>query len=112
MEPTQVSSTSGRLSGLTGASGQRIDPNIRGGRILASMGIIAGGAASQREVVEPPFEPSEESISQLAEMGFAREHALEALETVGTNRVEVAMEFALTHPPSSPGTLGMFFHSY
>ena len=110
MEPTQASSTSGRLSGLTGVSGQRTDPNSRGGRILASMGIIAGGTR-EREV-EPPFEPSEESISQLADMGFAREHALEALETVGTNRVEVAMEYALTHPPSSPGTLGMFFHSY
>merc|ERR1712194_344282 len=52
-----------------------------------------------------PFEPSEESISTLAEMGFERDHALEALETVGSNRIEVAMEYALTHPPSSPATL-------
>ena len=37
--------------------------------------------------------------------GFSREHAEEALESVGTNRVEVAMEYALTHPQSSPATL-------
>ena len=35
----------------------------------------------------------EDSISRLAEMGFARDHALEALETLGSN---VAMEYALT----------------
>jgi len=29
-------------------------------------------------------------------MGFSREHATEALEMSGTNRVEIAMEYALT----------------
>jgi hypothetical protein len=38
-------------------------------------------------------------------MGFGREHAVEALENVGSNRVDVAMEYALLHPPSSPATL-------
>ena len=52
-----------------------------------------------------PFEPSEESIERLIEMGFSREHATESLETVGSNRVEVAMEYALNNPPSSPATL-------
>jgi hypothetical protein len=38
-------------------------------------------------------------------MGFGRDHAVEALESVGSNRVDVAMEYALLHPPSSPATL-------
>jgi hypothetical protein len=38
-------------------------------------------------------------------MGFGRDHAVEALENVGSNRVDVAMEYALLHPPSSPATL-------
>lgn len=36
---------------------------------------------------------------------FLHSLAIESLETVGSNRVDVAMEYALTHPPSSPGTL-------
>jgi len=31
--------------------------------------------------------------------------AAESLEAVGSNRVDIAMEYALLHPPSSPGTL-------
>lgn len=31
--------------------------------------------------------------------------AIESLETVGSNRVDVAMEYALSNPPSSPATL-------
>lgn len=31
--------------------------------------------------------------------------AIESLETVGSNRIDVAMEYALSHPPSSPETL-------
>jgi membrane-associated HD superfamily phosphohydrolase len=31
--------------------------------------------------------------------------AIESLETVASNRVDVAMEYALAHPPSSPATL-------
>jgi len=42
------------------------------------------------------FEPSEETISQLTDMGFSREHALDALESTRTNRIDVAMEFVLT----------------
>ena len=44
----------------------------------------------------PFFSLKTESINQLAEMGFSREHATEALEMSGTNRVEIAMEYALT----------------
>ena len=51
------------------------------------------------------FEPSEEAITQLMDMGFGRDHAIEALEQCETNQVEVAMEYALTHPPPSPSTV-------
>lgn len=51
------------------------------------------------------FEPSEDAISRLAEMGFSRDHALDALESTQSNRVEVAMEYALSHPPPSVTTI-------
>ena len=77
------------------------------GRLLASMGLVQepGGAVRRREALQEPFEPSEESILRLTEMGFGRDHAVEAFENVGSNRVDVAMEYALLHPPSSPATL-------
>ena len=102
IEPVQASATE-RLS-LSGGGRLRDlqDPNSRRGRILASMCILRDPVADTRERSSEPFEPSEESITTFAEMGFGRDHALEALETVATNRVEVAMEYALTHPPSSP----------
>lgn len=102
VEPVQASATE-RLS-LSGGGRLRDlqDPNSRRGRILASMCILRDPVADTRERSSEPFEPSEESITTFAEMGFGRDHALEALETVATNRVEVAMEYALTHPPSSP----------
>eukprot|EP00956_Cyclotella_meneghiniana_P005585 scaffold7179_cov72-Cyclotella_meneghiniana.AAC.6 len=63
------------------------------------------GRVSELSQPAEPFEPSEESIERLTEMGFTRDHAIESLETVGSNRVDVAMEYALSHPPSSPETL-------
>ena len=105
VEPAQASATE-RLSLSAGGRLRDLqDPNSRRGRILASMGILRDPVADTRERSAEPFQPSEESITTLAEMGFGRDHALEALETVATNRVEVAMEYALTHPPSSPSTL-------
>merc|ERR1711862_24768 len=53
----------------------------------------------------PPFEPSEATIERLIEMGFSRDHALDALESTESNRLEVAMEYALAHPPPSPSTI-------
>lgn len=58
-----------------------------------------------RSMVSEPFEPSEETLARLVEMGFSREHALEAIESTESNRLEIAMEYALSHPPSSPGTI-------
>lgn len=68
-----LSSVSGRLRDLQ-------DPTSRHGRILASMGLLRGALGNNAEESAEPFEPSEEAISQLAEMGFGRDHAIEALE--------------------------------
>jgi hypothetical protein len=52
-----------------------------------------------------PFEPNQETVARLVEMGFSRDHALEAIESTESNRLEIAMEYALSHPPPSPGTI-------
>lgn len=61
----------------------------------------------QREAAAPPipFAPDERSITQLMEMGFTREHVLMALRATESNRVEVAMEYLLTHP--APGMFSL-----
>ena len=99
--PTSATTAAERPSSIIG--GRMNDPS-------SLLGLLQGlgpgpGPGSRREESAEPFEPSEEAIAQLSEMGFGRDHAAEALEMAGTNRVEVAMEYALTHPPSSPATL-------
>lgn len=44
----------------------------------------------------PP--PNESTISMIVEMGFSRSRAEEALRQVGTNSVELAMEWLFSHP--------------
>lgn len=44
----------------------------------------------------PP--PNESTISQIVEMGFSRPRAEEALRQVGSNSVELAMEWLFSHP--------------
>ena len=63
----------------------------------------AGAAAAAAE--EEEFEPSEEAVSRLMEMGFSRDHSLDAIESTSSNSLEVAMEYALSHPPPSPSTI-------
>ncbi|CAB9503919.1 Probable E3 ubiquitin-protein ligase hulA [Seminavis robusta] len=62
-------------------------------------------AAAAAAAAEEAFEPSDESIARLEEMGFSRDHAIDALENSRTNRVEIAMEYALSHPPPSQATI-------
>lgn len=50
--------------------------------------------------------PDERTITQLMEMGFGREHVVTALRATETSRVEVAMEYLLTHPEPSPSSSG------
>jgi E3 ubiquitin-protein ligase HUWE1 len=51
------------------------------------------------------FEASEEAINRLMEMGFTRDHALDAIESIRSNRVDLAMEYALSNFPPSPRTV-------
>ncbi|KAG7352855.1 HECT-domain ubiquitin-transferase [Nitzschia inconspicua] len=62
-------------------------------------------SGSQAVPQNEDFEPSEEAIARLMEMGFSRDHAWEAIDSVGSNRVEIAAEYALAHPASSPTTI-------
>jgi len=77
------------------------------GRIFGDLGGAGAGAGAGARRARPlraPFEPSEETVTRLSEMGFDRDHALEALENMQSNRLEVAMEYCLSHPPPSPPT--------
>ncbi|XP_043712175.1 E3 ubiquitin-protein ligase UPL1-like isoform X2 [Telopea speciosissima] len=51
-------------------------------------------------MVGPP--PNESTISMIVEMGFSRSRAEEALRQVGTNSVEMAMEWLFSHPEEAP----------
>ncbi|KAL1344749.1 hypothetical protein HN51_018594 [Arachis hypogaea] len=53
------------------------------------------GSSSAR-ITGPP--PNETAISTIVEMGFSRSRAEEALRQVGSNSVELAMEWLFTHP--------------
>ncbi|XP_010520834.1 PREDICTED: E3 ubiquitin-protein ligase UPL2-like [Tarenaya hassleriana] len=56
---------------------------------------VLGNGGSAR-VTGPP--PNETAISTIVEMGFTRSRAEEALRQVGTNSVELAMEWLFSHP--------------
>ena len=45
------------------------------------------------------FEPNEDTIRRVAEMGFSRDHAIEAIYNTHTNDINVVMEHALTSLP-------------
>ncbi|KAL2505911.1 E3 ubiquitin-protein ligase UPL1 [Abeliophyllum distichum] len=51
-------------------------------------------------VAGPP--PNESTISMIVEMGFSRSRAEEALRQVGSNSVELAMEWLFSHPEETP----------
>eukprot|EP00899_Mesostigma_viride_P004970 jgi/Mesvir1/14474/Mv05181-RA.1 len=61
---------------------------------------LGGGAGASAGARAPPPAPSATSIARIVEMGFSEARASEALRHVGTNNVEVAMEWLLTHPES------------
>ena len=52
------------------------------------------------------FEPSEEAISRLMEMGFSRDHSWDAIDRTRSNTLEIAMEYALSNAPSSTESIG------
>jgi len=93
---SSANTSSGASSRSRGARGDGAGVGGGGG----GSGLFARRLRARR----PPFEPSEDTITRLAEMGFDRDHALEALETMESNRLEVAMEYCLSHPPPSPAS--------
>uniref|UniRef100_A0A3P8UPN2 E3 ubiquitin-protein ligase HUWE1 n=1 Tax=Cynoglossus semilaevis TaxID=244447 RepID=A0A3P8UPN2_CYNSE len=64
-----------------------------------SSGGTAGGAADDSSSSTPRREPqvNQSQLTQLMDMGFSREHAMEAL--LNTSTMEQATEYLLTHPP-------------
>ena len=50
---------------------------------------------------EEQFRPSPGTIQRMIEMGFSSTHAQQAVESSQSNVLEVAMEYALSHPPSA-----------
>jgi hypothetical protein len=67
-------------------------------------GLVSGNRAESAASsgAEDEFEPSEEAIDRLVEMGFSRDHAWDAIDSTRSNQLEMAMEYALSHPPPSP----------
>ncbi|PQQ07730.1 E3 ubiquitin-protein ligase UPL2-like [Prunus yedoensis var. nudiflora] len=53
-------------------------------------------SSSSARITGPP--PNETTISTIVEMGFSRSRAEEALRQVGSNSVELAMEWLFSHP--------------
>jgi hypothetical protein len=58
-------------------------------------------AATNGANTNDDFEPSEEAISRLMEMGFSRDHSWDAIDRTRSNTLEIAMEYALSNSPSS-----------
>jgi len=69
---------------------------------VGTEGARVSGNNINNDVQPPAFEASESSIARLMEMGFTRERALDAIESSRSNTVEIAMEYALSHPLISP----------
>ena len=51
---------------------------------------------------KPKFEPSEEAISQLTDMGFPRPKVLKALRAIGSNNTAVAIDWIIVHGDDEP----------
>ena len=64
----------------------------------ASSGAPGASSSPAPPIVAPRVDPH--FLQQLCDMGFSREHSEEALLTCG-NDITTAMEWILSHPPSS-----------
>ncbi|XP_016486388.2 LOW QUALITY PROTEIN: E3 ubiquitin-protein ligase UPL2-like [Nicotiana tabacum] len=61
---------------------------------------VRNANSTAARVSGPP--PNEATISTIVEMGFSRSRAEEALRQVGSNSVELAMEWLFSHPEEAP----------
>ncbi|XP_018615997.1 E3 ubiquitin-protein ligase HUWE1 isoform X2 [Scleropages formosus] len=82
--------------GSGGAIGAAGSTSVGAGPAGASTGI---GAAEESNASASRREPqvNQQQLTQLMDMGFSREHAMEAL--LNTSTMEQATEYLLTHPP-------------
>uniref|UniRef100_A0A4W6F1F5 HECT-type E3 ubiquitin transferase n=1 Tax=Lates calcarifer TaxID=8187 RepID=A0A4W6F1F5_LATCA len=98
VRPDDEGASTGSL-GPTGAPGA----STTGGEAPAAAGTTsggpAGGSADDSTNSTPRREPqvNQAQLTQLMDMGFSREHAMEAL--LNTSTMEQATEYLLTHPP-------------
>ena len=71
-------------------------------RSMHQIGDIIGSQGSAvNDTSLSQFNPNEDTIRRMINLGFTRNQALNAMESSQSNVVEVAMEYALTHPPSN-----------
>ncbi|PWA30953.1 hypothetical protein CCH79_00010758, partial [Gambusia affinis] len=91
-----TSSSSLAPSGPTGGSSTSAETSATSG---TPSGVPAVGSADDSTISTPRHEPqvNQAQLTQLMDMGFSREHALEAL--LNTSTMEQATEYLLTHPP-------------
>lgn len=93
-----------RLSRNLSAMNVFLGGSARGSRMLSNTSqSLAGGDSTATGVSQ--VVSNEETINLLIDMGFTREHAMDAIESTGSTRLEVVMEYALSHPPPSPRTI-------
>ncbi|KAM9344280.1 E3 ubiquitin-protein ligase HUWE1 isoform 5-T6 [Pholidichthys leucotaenia] len=92
----------GASTGSLGPSGAQ-GTSSAGGEAQAASGSTSGGpaagSADDSMNTTPRREPqvNQAQLTQLMDMGFSREHAMEAL--LNTSTMEQATEYLLTHPP-------------
>ncbi|XP_063952392.1 E3 ubiquitin-protein ligase HUWE1-like isoform X2 [Lytechinus pictus] len=100
------SEEAGSSSGEASSSGGASTSSGSAGFSRATRGLFESGFLTglSRGSTRPRAEPNEEHIRQLMDMGFTREHTLEALQQ--STSLERAAEWALTHPPRLPQTFG------
>ncbi|KAK2885499.1 hypothetical protein Q8A67_016336 [Cirrhinus molitorella] len=96
-EEESTSASSGQASGpsAAGVAGGAVGEGVSGG----ANGSTAGGSTEEGSNTAARREPqvNQAQLTQLMDMGFSREHAMEAL--LNTSTMEQATEYLLTHPP-------------
>ncbi len=55
-----------------------------------------GNEEEAETAAQDNFEPSEEVIPRVIDMGFSREHAINAIESTRSNSIDDVMEYALS----------------
>uniref|UniRef100_A0A7N8X519 E3 ubiquitin-protein ligase HUWE1 n=1 Tax=Mastacembelus armatus TaxID=205130 RepID=A0A7N8X519_9TELE len=98
VRPDDEGASSGSL-GPSGAPGASATAGDAPAASATTSGGPAGGSAEDSTNSTPRREPqvNQAQLTQLIDMGFSREHAMEAL--LNTSTMEQATEYLLTHPP-------------